>query len=52
VKEHGEISPPRSDAPEIEMPDGFWDGAELKIPATKKPVSLRVDLDILEIFHG
>jgi len=52
MKERGEISPPRSDAPEIEMPDGFWDTAQLKMPTAKKPVSLRVDPDILEFFRG
>jgi len=52
MKERGEIGLPRSDAPEIDMPDGFWDAAELKMPVAKKPVSLRVDPDILEFFRG
>ncbi len=51
MKERGEISSPRSDAPEIDMPDGFWDGAQIKIPIPKKPVSLRVDQDILDYFR-
>ena len=51
MKERGEISPPRSDAAAIDMPDGFWDGAQIKMPIPKKPVSLRVDQDILEYFR-
>lgn len=51
MKERGEISSPRSDAPEIDMPDGFWDGAQIKMPMPKKPISLRVDQDILEYFR-
>ena len=51
MKERGEISPPRSGAPEIDMPDGFWDGAQIKMPMPKIPVSLRVDQDILEYFR-
>lgn len=52
MKARGEISPPRSNAPEIDMPDGFWDTAQPVLPTPKKPVSLRVDQDIIEFFKG
>ncbi|MGR3511950.1 MAG: BrnA antitoxin family protein [Paracoccaceae bacterium] len=50
MKERGALEATREDAPEIDMPDGFWDDAEVSRPVTKKAVSLRVDPDILEFF--
>ena len=44
--------PTRADAPEIDMPEGFWDTATPQMPKTKTPVSLRVDPDILDYFKG
>ncbi|QBY02582.1 hypothetical protein E2K80_01370 [Rhodophyticola sp. CCM32] len=52
MHEHGEVTSPRADAPEIDMPEGFWDVAKPQEPKAKKPVSLRVDPDILEFFKG
>lgn len=48
--ESGEIRSPAKDAPEIDMPDGFWDVARPQMPKAKKPVSLRVDPDIFDFF--
>ena len=50
MKERGEINSPRSDANPVDLPDDFWDNAEIKAPAPKQPVNLRVDADILEFF--
>ncbi|WP_299855382.1 BrnA antitoxin family protein [uncultured Roseobacter sp.] len=52
MKERGEIAPPRPDAQEIDMPEGFWDAAKPQMPKAKKAVSMRVDPDILEFFKG
>jgi len=52
MKKRGEIHSPDPQAQSIDLPDDFWDNAELKIPAIKKPVNLRVDADILEFFKA
>jgi uncharacterized protein (DUF4415 family) len=37
--------------PELaDLPDDFWDGATVVEPATKQPISLRVDTDVLRWF--
>jgi uncharacterized protein (DUF4415 family) len=42
----------RTTPPELaDLPDDFWDEAELVVPATKVPISLRVDSDVLEWFR-
>jgi uncharacterized protein (DUF4415 family) len=42
----------RSAPPELaELPDDFWDEAELVAPQTKIPISLRVDSDVLDWFR-
>lgn len=46
----GEVKAPRDDAPELDMPEGFWDAAKPQEPKTKKQVNLRVDPDIIEFF--
>ncbi len=51
MKERGRISPPRPDAEPVDLPAGFWDGAEVRAPVPKQPVNLRVDADILEFFR-
>jgi len=33
-----------------DLPDGFWDEATVVEPATKQPISLRVDADVLRWF--
>ena len=52
MHDRGEIKATRADASEIDMPEGFWDVAQPQPPKAKKPVSLRVDQDILEYFKG
>lgn len=48
----GEIQPPRSDAPEYDMPEGFWERAVVQPPLVKSTISMRVDPDILEFFKS
>ena len=37
--------------PELaDLPDNFWDEATVVEPATKQPISLRVDADVLRWF--
>jgi len=50
--ERGDVKAPHTDVPEIDMPEGFWDTAKPQMPKAKKPVSLRVDPDILDFFKG
>jgi uncharacterized protein (DUF4415 family) len=35
-----------------DLPDDFWGQAELVVPVTKRPISLRVDEDVLEWFRS
>ena len=35
-----------------DLPDNFWDEAEIVMPQPKKAVSLRVDPDILDFFKA
>jgi uncharacterized protein (DUF4415 family) len=35
-----------------DLPDNFWDQAELVVPVAKRAISLRVDEDVLEWFRG
>ena len=50
MRKRGDIQPTRTDAPELDMPDGFWDAAKPQMPKTKKQVNMRVDPDILDYF--
>ena len=34
------------------LPDDFWDEAEVVIPVAKKAISLRVDEDVLDYFRS
>ena len=34
------------------LPDDFWDAAEVVLPPPKQAISLRVDEDVLEYFRG
>lgn len=52
MKERGELKPPRIDAPEIDLPQGFWDAAIIEEPKRKQQVNMRVDPDILDFFKG
>lgn len=41
----------RTAPPELaDLPDDFWDGGELVVPAPKQAISLRVDEDVLDWF--
>jgi uncharacterized protein (DUF4415 family) len=43
----------RTSPPELaDLPDDFWDEAELVPPMIKAPISIRIDEDILEWFRG
>jgi uncharacterized protein (DUF4415 family) len=33
------------------MPEDFWDEAEVVVPGSKQPISLRVDRDVLAWFR-
>ena len=35
-----------------DLPDDFWDDAELVVPVAKRAISLRVDEDVLEWFRS
>ena len=50
MKERSELLPLKDDATEIDMPDGFWDDAEVVSRPNKTSVHLRVDPEILEFF--
>jgi len=52
MKARGETRPTRQDAPEIDLPDGFWDEAVPQAPKTKQPVTLRMDPDIIDFFKS
>ncbi|MDF1727829.1 MAG: BrnA antitoxin family protein [Sulfitobacter sp.] len=52
MKARGEIADPAEGAEELNLPDGFWDDAVLQEPRAKKPISMRVDPDILEFFKA
>lgn len=51
MKARGEIRPTPGDAPAYDMPKGFWEHARPYLPE-KKPVSLRVDEDVLDYFRA
>jgi uncharacterized protein (DUF4415 family) len=52
MKARGEISGPKSPVSDTDLPDDFWRTAEVQLPKVKKPISLRVDPDILEYFKA
>lgn len=42
----------RSSPPELrELPEDFWDAAVPTLPAAKMPISLRLDVDVVEFFR-
>jgi uncharacterized protein (DUF4415 family) len=53
MKDAGNLKPARRAtlAPE-ELPNEFWDDAEIIEPNTKTAISLRVDADVLEYFKS
>lgn len=50
MKERGEVSPSSESAREINLPDGFWDTAQIVEPKGKKSVHLRLDADVFDFF--
>jgi uncharacterized protein (DUF4415 family) len=43
----------RTSPPELaDLPEDFWDEAELVAPVSKEPISLRVDVDVLAWFRA
>ena len=50
MRERGELYSDHPDAPEYDMPDGFWENVEVCKPLTKTSVTMRVDPDILDFF--
>jgi uncharacterized protein (DUF4415 family) len=42
----------KPDAPEHSIDSQFWENAEIVIPNTKKPVSLRLDAEVYEWFKA
>lgn len=43
----------RTSPPELaDLPEDFWEDAELTMPAGKSPISLRVDVDVLAWFRA
>lgn len=51
-KRRGEIAPTPPDAPEYDLPDEFWERAEVVYPERKTPVSLRVEPEVLAWFKA
>ena len=53
MKKNGELQPTRSPEATADLPEGFWDDAELvNHTRTKEPISLRVDSDVLAFFKA
>ncbi len=52
MRARGEIFPTRPDAPEYDMPEGFWEKAVVQAPLVKSTISMRVDPDILDFFKS
>ena len=46
--EIGRTTPPEL----VDIPEDFWDEAELVLPVSKQAISLRVDEDVLQWFRG
>lgn len=52
MQNRGELHVTREDAPEIDMPEGFWDVAQPQEPQSKQAISMRVDPDVLAFFKA
>ena len=52
MQTQGKIKPPAPDATEYDLPDEFWEKAEVVYPERKTPVSWRLDPDVLEWFKS
>lgn len=49
MRARGEIKPGEA-GEAFDVPEDFWDDAEITPPRAKRPVSLRVDPDIIDFF--
>lgn len=52
MQARGELHATRKETPGIDLPEGFWDTAELQEPVPKTAISLRVDADVLAFFRA
>lgn len=52
MRDSGELSSSSSEAVAPELPEGFWDEAEVVDYSRKVPISLRVDRDVLNFFKA
>ena len=52
MQDGGELHATRADAPEVDMPEGFWDVAKPQEPKVKKAISMRVDPEVLDFFKA
>lgn len=52
MRARGEIAEPRRDAAQIDLPEGFWDDAEIEDRSAKKSIHLRVDQEIYDFFKA
>ena len=52
MQKQGELRAAGDDAEALDLPEGFWDDAEVVLPVAKKAISMRVDPDILEFFKS
>lgn len=52
LKDSGQTLPVKKVAIAEELPDGFWDDAEIIDPKNKVAVSLRVDPDVIDFFKA
>lgn len=52
LRDAGEVQKPAPDAPSLDMPEGFWDDADVQMPKAKQQVNMRVDPDIIAFFKA
>ena len=52
LQRRGEVKAPCDDAEPLDMPDGFWDDADLVDRQRKQSIHLRVDAYVLEYFKS
>lgn len=52
MQRRGEVNAPSDDAEALDMPDGFWDDADIVERQPKQSVHLRVDAEVLEYFKS
>ena len=52
MRARGEITGPRTDAAQIDLPEGFWDDARIEDRSAKKSIHLRVDQEVYDFFKA